>query len=86
MNEMTAGERHAFLLDGAKTASLATVRPDGSPHVAPIWFDLDHDDTVVFTTAETSVKEEYGERNAVPGELLVRVRATRAIGRAGITD
>ena len=39
----------------AHTAKLATVRRDGRPHVAPIWFDLDGDD-IVFTTGVDSVK------------------------------
>ena len=30
--------------------------------------------------------EEYGRRNAVPGELLVRVRASRIVARARIAD
>lgn len=128
MQEMTAAERREFLLGRARTASLATVRADGRPHVAPIWFDLDGE-TLVFTTGEDTVKarnmgrdprvslctddedppfhfvllegtadlasgdpellywatriggrymgaaraEEYGRRNAVEGELLVRV-------------
>lgn len=55
MREMNASERHDFLVGSVRTAILATVRPDGRPHVAPIWFDLD-EDTVVFTTWHTSVK------------------------------
>jgi predicted pyridoxine 5'-phosphate oxidase superfamily flavin-nucleotide-binding protein len=57
MQEMTTDEYRRFLLDCARTASLATVRADGSPHVAPIWFDLDGD-TVVFTTGETTSRPE----------------------------
>ncbi len=128
MREMTAAERREFLLGRTRTASLATVRADGRPHVAPVWFDLDGE-TLVFTTGEATVKgrnmardprvslciddedppfhfvliegtaeltsgdpdllywatrlggrymgaeraEEYGRRNAVEGELLVRV-------------
>ncbi|MGH3916405.1 MAG: PPOX class F420-dependent oxidoreductase [Pseudonocardiaceae bacterium] len=48
-------ERRRFLLDTVRTAKLATVRPDGRPHVAPVWFDLDGDH-LVFTTGERSVK------------------------------
>ena len=33
-----------------------------------------------------SLAEEYGRRNAVPGELLVRVRPTRVVALAGIAD
>jgi PPOX class probable F420-dependent enzyme len=130
--EMTATEVSEFLLAGTRTAKLAVVRKDGSPHVAPVWFVLDGDD-VVFTTGTRTVKghalrrdprvalcvdderapyafvrvagtvalsddldevrrwataigarymgadraEEFGRRNAVPGELLVRVTPTR---------
>ena len=42
-------------MERARTGKLATVRPDGRPHVAPVWFDLDGE-TVVFTTWHTSVK------------------------------
>ena len=55
MSAMNEQERRRFLLDTARTAKLATVRPDGRPHVAPVWFDLDGDD-LVFTTGERSVK------------------------------
>jgi hypothetical protein len=30
--------------------------------------------------------EAYGRRNAVPGELLVRVRPSRVVAIAGIAD
>ena len=52
---MSDTERRSFLLDHLRTASLATARPDGRPHVAPVWFDLDGD-TVIFTTWYESVK------------------------------
>lgn len=134
MQEMTAAERREFLLGSARTASLATVRADGRPHVAPIWFDLDGE-KLVFMTAEASVKgrnmardprvslciddekppfqyvllegianlapgdpdllywatriggrymgadraEEYGQRNAVEGEMLVRVAPKKVL-------
>ncbi len=34
---------------------IATVRPNGRPHVVPIWFALDGD-SLIFTTWHTSVK------------------------------
>jgi PPOX class probable F420-dependent enzyme len=126
--KMTDEEWRAFVLDGTRTGKLSTVRADGSPHVAPIWFLLDGDE-LVFNTGKDTVKgrnlardgrvalcvdddrppfhfvvlngrarlsedlaevrlwatriaarymgedraEEYGARNGVPGELLVRV-------------
>lgn len=132
------------------TAKLATVRADGRPHVAPVWFALDRSSAragnpigdVVFNTGAETVKgtdirrdprvclcvdderpphsfavidgiatvteeldevrrwaatiggrymgeenaESLGERNGVPGELLVRVRPTRIVAVAGLAD
>lgn len=55
MRAMSPEEARAFLLERPRTAKLATVRADGRPHVAPVWFDLDGDD-LVFTTWHTTVK------------------------------
>lgn len=141
MREMTAEERRAFLDHGTRTAKLATVRADGRPHLAPIWFVLDGDD-LIFTTGKDTAKgkniqrrprvslcvddqtppfayvmvegdaeisedpadllhwatviggrymgqeqaEQFGRRNAVPGELLVRVRPVKILARDGISD
>lgn len=139
--QMTDDERHAFLLAGTRTGILATVRADGRPHAAPVWFTLDGDD-VVFTTGAGTVKgrnlrrdgraafvvddgtppfdfvtmegrvelsddmaelqrwatvlgERYmgkdrgaafGARNAVPSELLVRLRPDKVIAMAAMAD
>lgn len=141
MQPMTPEETRAFLLEGTRTAALATVRADGRPHVAPVWFTLDGED-LLFTTWQTSVKgvnlrrdgrvalmvdeetppyafvaiegaatlstdleamlpwatriavrymgEErtaaYGRRNAVPGELLVRVRPEKIVAVKGVAE
>jgi len=140
MPALNASEARAFLLSSPHTAALATVRADGRPHVAPVWFDLDGDD-ILFTTGKSTVKGEniqrdprvslcvddesppfafvllegnatwtenhdellnwatriagrymgaeqaapFGRRNAVPGELLVRVRPTRLIAQSDVT-
>ena len=52
---MTAEEQRAFLSDPVRPGILATVRPDGRPHAAPIWYDLDGE-SVVFTTGSETVK------------------------------
>ena|SRR5258708_2180000 len=55
MKAMTRDEWRAFLLEGTRTGKVATVRADGRPHVAPIWFILDGDE-LLFTTGRDSVK------------------------------
>ena len=138
---MSDDERRRFMSEGTRTGKLATVRADGAPHVAPIWFVLDGDDVVLMTGARTrkgrnlrrdpraslvvdderppfawariegvaelsddlgemlpwSIRiagrymgddqaEVYGRRNAVAGELLVRIRPRRIASEAGVAD
>ena len=47
--------RDFVLGDPPRTAKLAIVRYDGSPHVAPVWVDVDGE-TIVFMTSAESVK------------------------------
>ena len=138
---MSDEQRRAFLLAGTRTGVLATVRKDGRPHAAPIWFTLDGDD-VIFTTGADTVKgrnlrrtgqatlvvdeprppfhfvaiegtvelsddleqmlpwatalggrymgeqnaEAFGRRNAVPGELLVRLRPSKIVAMANVSE
>lgn len=138
---MTKDQWQKFVSEGTRTAKLSTVRDDGSPHIAPVWFLLDGDD-LVFNTGQDTVKgrnlardgrvalcvdddrppfafvtlegraelsdrleevrdwatriaarymgedlaEQYGARNGVPGELLVRVRIEKVIALAGVAD
>ncbi|MFF7732093.1 TIGR03618 family F420-dependent PPOX class oxidoreductase [Streptomyces sp. NPDC007984] len=139
--KMTDAQWREFVSHGTRTAKLSTVRADGSPHVAPIWFLLDGDE-VVFNTGKQTVKgrnivrdgrlalcvdddrppysfvvlqgrarvsedldevrrwatrigarymseeraEEFGARNGVPGELLVRVTVDRVLAERDIAD
>ena len=62
MEKMTDEEIRQFLLEEARTAKVATVREDGSPHVVPVWFDLDGD-RLVFTTWHESAKAAHMERD-----------------------
>lgn len=136
---MTDAERHDFLLHGTRTAHVATVGDDGTPHAAPVWFTLDRNDLVWMTGAAT-VKgrnlrregraavtvddpsppygfvlvrgpveltddrdamypwaleisrrymgpdraEEFARRNAVEGELLVRLRPDHVVAHADL--
>ena len=142
MRRMDEAEVRAFLTFGTRTGKLAVTRLDGSPMVVPIWFAVDDDDTLLFTTWGESIKgkslrrdgrvslcvdsdqppyayvrvdgtttllddpallrtwatrigarymgaavaEQYGERNGVPGELLVRITPTRIVAQAGIAE
>lgn len=126
----------------ARPAILGTVRADGRPHVAPIWYAVDDDETIVFTTGETTVKgrnlrrtgyaamtvdddvapfafvvlegavtisddlddvrhwagvvggrymgadraDEYGERNGVPGELVVRLTPITVVSAFDVAE
>jgi PPOX class probable F420-dependent enzyme len=141
---MSEAEVRAFLTSlPAHTGKLATVRRDGSPHVAPIWFAVDDQPdglSLVFTTGATTAKgkalqrdprvalcvddetppfafvivhgtvtigedteqlrhwagviggrymgadraDAYGERNAVPGELLVRITPTKVVSERDV--
>ncbi|MEU1078786.1 PPOX class F420-dependent oxidoreductase [Streptomyces sp. NPDC005908] len=140
-HKMTEEEWREFVSYGTRTAKLATVRADGRPHLAPIWFVLDGND-VVFNTGARTVKgrnlardgrialcvdddrppfayvvlegrarlsedpgelrhwaarigarymgeeraEEFGARNGVPGELLVRVSVDKVLAEKGVAD
>jgi PPOX class probable F420-dependent enzyme len=61
--QMTNEEYWKFMLDRARTAVLATVRANGRPHAAPIWFDLDGD-SLVFTTGDSTMKGRNMRRDA----------------------
>ncbi|MCX5588398.1 PPOX class F420-dependent oxidoreductase [Streptomyces erythrochromogenes] len=53
--KMTQEEWRAFVSHSTRTGKLSTVREDGSPHVAPVWFVLDGD-SFVFNTGKDTVK------------------------------
>lgn len=57
MQPMTDDEVRSFMRTGSRTGKLATVRADGRPHIAPVWFDFDDaTDDAIFVTAIGSVK------------------------------
>jgi PPOX class probable F420-dependent enzyme len=53
MEQIPAEAKH--LLEGLNFAHLATLMPDGSPHVSPIWVEED-EGLIVFNTAEGRLK------------------------------
>jgi PPOX class probable F420-dependent enzyme len=58
---MTEDEVYAFIAASPRTAKLATVRRDGSPHVVPVWVVVDGRE-LVFTVGEASVKAKMMRR------------------------
>lgn len=54
--KMTDVEWRGFVSHGTRTAALSTVRADGAPHIAPIWFVLDGDEHLLFNTGKDTVK------------------------------
>ena len=63
MKTITPAEWSEFLLLGTRTAKVATVRSNGAPHVAPVWFVLDGNE-LVFTTGK--------DKDTVKGKDLFR--------------
>jgi PPOX class probable F420-dependent enzyme len=56
-------EKARALIARPVLASLATLNPDGSPQITPLWVDRDGDD-VVFNTAEGRKKARNLERDS----------------------
>jgi PPOX class probable F420-dependent enzyme len=57
-SRMSDDQVREFIVGGEPphTGKLATVRADGRPHVAPVWYVVDDDGSIVFTTGEETVK------------------------------
>ena len=125
----------------ARTGKLAVTRLDGSPHIAPVWVDLDGDELVFMTSAETikgksilrdgrvaicfdddeppfsfvtitgtttvstdpeelvasgtriaarymgaDLAGEYGKRNGVPPEMVVRLKVGNVVAKVNVSD
>ena len=61
---MNGEEVRAFLTTlPPHTGKLATVRADGRPHLAPVWYDVDGDGTLVFNTGASTVKGRNLQRD-----------------------
>jgi PPOX class probable F420-dependent enzyme len=50
------------LIEGKNFAHVATIMPDGSPQVTPVWIDLE-DDWILFNTAEGRIKPQNIRRD-----------------------
>ncbi|NSC22173.1 PPOX class F420-dependent oxidoreductase [Streptomyces albus subsp. chlorinus] len=58
MQQMTEAQWRDFALTGTRTGKLATTRKDGRPHVTPVWFLLDDEGHLLFTTGSDSLKSK----------------------------
>lgn len=59
---ITLSERTVKLIDGKNFAFLATLQPDGSPHVTPMW--VDHEgDMILMNTAIGRIKQRNVTRD-----------------------
>jgi PPOX class probable F420-dependent enzyme len=62
MKEMSKEEIQTFLMTGTLTGKVSTVRKDVRPHVVPIWFIVENDDSninIAFTTGLDSLKAKH---------------------------
>jgi len=62
MKEMDENEIINFLMEGTRTGKLSTVREDGHPHVAPIWF-VWNEGKIIFSTGDSSIKAKNIRHN-----------------------
>jgi PPOX class probable F420-dependent enzyme len=85
----TLTDKQAQLLVDKNIASLATVNPDGSPHVTPVWVDWDGEHVLV-NTIRGRVKERniaYDPRaEIVIFNLENPYQYVRVKGRAELVD
>ena len=58
----TIPEKYQDLLQKKAFAQLATLMPDGSPHVAPVWFEFDGQN-IVINTAKGRIKDKNMRRD-----------------------
>jgi hypothetical protein len=66
-----------FLSHGTRTGKLSYLAASGRPLVAPVWFVVEDGSLVFNTNMGAGRAEEFGRRNGVPGELVVRVWPTK---------
>lgn len=83
-------EEQRALLAAARTLQVASLGPGGWPHLVPMWFGVDDDGLIVFTTYATSQKVRNLERDprisvlVETGETYDRLRGLSIEGEAEI--
>ena len=140
--KMNSDEIIKFLNKDTFTGKVGTINKDGTAHITPIWYILDDDNSIIFTTSSKSLKGinlirdprismcvddqappfsfviikgiakiffhsqdllkfatriaerymgkelslKYGKRNAVEGELLIKIIPTKIIGQKNVSE
>jgi uncharacterized pyridoxamine 5'-phosphate oxidase family protein len=75
------------VIDAARNPAIATMRPDGRPHVMPVWAVWLDDQGVVFSTAITSIKSKNLLKNPNAAFYFERDRDNLVIeGRCEIVE
>jgi len=87
--ELTAEEQRE-LLESARILQVASLNPDGRPHLVPMWFELDDEGLIAFTTYGTSQKVVNLERDPritvllETGDAYDQLRGMSIDGRAEV--
>ena len=140
--KMNSDEIIKFLNKDTFTGKVGTINKDGTTHITSIWYILDDDNRIIFTTSSKSLKGinlirdpiismcvdnqappfpfviikgiakiffhsldllkfttriaerymgkelplKYGKRNAVEGELLIKIIPTKIIGQKNVSE
>ncbi len=74
MPKLTTTERHEFLQERGHLARIATIKPDGSPSVVPVWF-ICQDGKILITPR----KHSAFYANVQHDPLLMRLRNQRGV-------
>ena len=88
---LTDEELREFL-ESAHTLQVASIGPDGRPHLVPMWFSVDDEGRIVFTTYRSSQKVRNIERDprvtllVEDGTVYDKLRGVMIEGEAELLD
>jgi PPOX class probable F420-dependent enzyme len=51
------------LFKGRNLAFVSTLSDDGSPHVTPVWSDMDEDNNILINTSEITAKKRHADKD-----------------------
>lgn len=87
---MTDGEIAALLGD-ARTLQVATINPDGTPHLVPMWFTVDDGNPVFWTYAKSQKVANLRRDPRISvlveaGDVYEKLRGVSMQGRAELVE